>query len=201
MVEIVSIKNEDIGEIVSIHIKTFRNFFMTKLGPNFLSKYYRIVLDYPKSIFLGVKYEGKIIGFVAGFLDPYEFYSLMSKRKVYFLPDIILSILKNPLLIVRVLYNFKRVNSISRGNEISTVELASLAVDPQYLGKGFGKLLVQSFLDTAKNLEASYVYLTTDAKNNDYVNKFYQKLGFELYKTFKSSRDRVMNEYRFYFIR
>jgi len=190
---------EDLQRIVEIHIKAFPNFFMTQLGFCFLEKYYGLVLEYPGSIFIAVTQGDVIKGFVAGFLSPNEFYSLLKRKKLSFLSSVIVSALRNPKLIIRILYNLRRVNYMANESDKSIVELASIAVDPQDSGKGFGKVLVKSFLEKARELRADYVYLTTDSLNNDYVNKFYQALGFMLYKTFKTSPDRIMNEYRFYF--
>jgi hypothetical protein len=40
-------------------------------------------------------------------------------------------------------------------------------------------------------------YLTTDAKNNNKVNNFYQKLGWKIESTYTTPEGRVMNRYIF----
>ena len=45
--------------------------------------------------------------------------------------------------------------------------------------------------------EYEYINLETDALNNDSVNRFYQKNGFVLSKTYVTDEGREMNEYRF----
>jgi len=198
-IEIRPVMYKDIDNIVQIHIRAFSGFFMTKLGGNFLKVYYRTVFDYSGKIFLAAEYDGLLIGFVAGFIDPAKFYSLMKDRKIRFALSILPSLFRNPRLILQVWRNFRRINDSNNESNKIEVELASIAVDPSYTRKGCGKLLVKAFLEKAQQLGADVVYLTTDAQNNDAVNYFYQSLGFILYRTFETSSDRIMNEYRFYF--
>ena len=48
-------KKDDLKIIVDIHIKAFPGFFLTKLGPRLLYKYYNLILNYEKKIFLGAE--------------------------------------------------------------------------------------------------------------------------------------------------
>jgi len=196
------VKYSDIDRIVEIHKKAFSNFFMTQLGDKFLKKYYELVLNYSQNIFLALEEDGYIVGFVAGFLNPSLFYSLMRKYKFNLVLAILPTLFIKPWLIFRIFWNFIRVNKFSSRKMLKPqiyAELASIAVDPNYTGRGFGKLLIKSFLEKSKEMGAKFVYLTTDAKDNDVVNHFYQSLGFELYQTFTTASRRVMNEYRYYF--
>jgi ribosomal protein S18 acetylase RimI-like enzyme len=76
----------------------------------------------------------------------------------------------------------------------SRAELSSLAVRLSAQGKGIGRRLVQTFLESARRTPASVVSLTTDAMHNDDVNAFYQRSGFGLARR-RSSAGRLMNEY------
>ncbi|OHD24393.1 MAG: GNAT family N-acetyltransferase [Spirochaetes bacterium GWD1_27_9] len=53
-------------------------------------------------------------------------------------------------------------------------EVCSLAVDPNYAGKGYGRILVEKALERAKNLNIPRVIALT------YQDKFFEKLGFKL---------------------
>ena len=199
METIIKVKHKNIGKIVEIHIKAFPSFFMTELGPKFLMKYYNMVLSYHKGIFLAAEIDGLITGFVAGFLEPSQFYAFLNKNKIDIGKTIIPVLIRKPMLVSKLFANFRRVNKFSFEEKKNECELASIAVDPTHSGHGVGKKLVKSFLDEAEKLGAEFVYLTTDAKNNDYVNGFYKSLGFILYKTFYNEYNREMNEYRYYF--
>jgi len=199
MVKIKEASYKDICRIVEIHRKAFPNFFLTGLGDEFLKEYYELVLSYDKSIFLVAERDDCPLGFAAGFLEPPKFYKLLKKYKLRLGLRIISVLIKRPRLISRIFANFRRVNRLSNDCNIERSELASIAVDPAFSGQGIGKLLIKSFLESSKKLGAEFVYLTTDAKNNDAVNYFYLSMGFKLYKTFMAAPDRAMNEYRYYF--
>uniref|UniRef100_A0A7C3MKY5 GNAT family N-acetyltransferase n=1 Tax=Dictyoglomus thermophilum TaxID=14 RepID=A0A7C3MKY5_DICTH len=196
------VKYSDIDRIVEIHKKAFPNFFMTQLGDKFLKKYYELVLSYSLNIFLAIEEEKYIVGFIAGFFNSSYFYSLLKKHKFDLGLAILPTLFIKPWLILVIWGNFIRVSNLSKEKPIKTMnicELASIAVDPNYTGRGLGKMLVKTFLEISKKMGAKFVYLTTDAKNNDAVNYFYQSLGFELYRTFRTRLGRIMNEYRYYF--
>jgi len=155
----------DLKMIVDIHIKAFPEFFLTKLGPRFLYKYYNLILNHEKKIFLVTEEDGYPIGFVAGFLQPSNFYAYVRKHKNILIFTLIPIIFRNPFFIIKC-------------------ELASIAVNPDYVGQGLGKKLVKAFIEISQKKNAGIIYLTTDVDNNEVVNNFYQSLGFSLYRTF-----------------
>ena len=59
-----------------------------------------------------------------------------------------------------------------------TVELVKLYLVPQSRGKGFGKLLINTCIETAKGFGFKNMYLETMPQLNQAVGK-YIKLGFE----------------------
>jgi ribosomal protein S18 acetylase RimI-like enzyme len=66
---------------------------------------------------------------------------------------------------------------------------------PDYAGQGLGQALTRAFLARARQNGARIVYLTTDTDNNERVNRFYDRLGFILQRTFEAPGPRTMNEY------
>ena len=193
------VKKEDINRIVEIHIRAFPGFFLTSLGNDFLKKYYNYILEYEKSIFLIVEEDGLSVGFVAGFLDPRFFYSILKNQKLSLGISILKIFFKKPWIIFQILQRYKQLVKFQTQRENNSVELASLAVDPDYSGRGLGKLLIKKFLEVSKEKAATFVYLTTDTFNNEKVNNFYKNLGFKLYKMFSTPSGRIMNEYRYFF--
>ncbi len=194
------VEPQDIKDIVKIHMEAFEGFFLTLLGEEFLKEYYSFILNYSSKVFLVCCDENnKVIGFVAGFMDPDKFYADLKKEKVRFGFIVIRSVFRNRRLLFSILKRYEQVKEFSKERERGSVELASIAVNPMYTGKGIGRMLVYAFIKESKNLRANYVYLTTDALNNEKVNKFYKELGFEIFKTYKTPSGRLMNEYRYYF--
>lgn len=188
----------DINRVVEIHMSAFKGFFMTELGNKFIEKYYETVLNYPKNIFLVAECKKDIVGFVVGFMEPSEFYTFFKKQKYSLTLIILTTLIKKPWILLKIFSDFFRVHNLSMEKTNNQCELASIAVDPKYAKKGYGKLLVITFIEKSNEREAKMIYLTTDANNNDSVNRFYKSLGFKLHRKFRSSHARIMNEYRYY---
>ncbi len=191
-------RQSDLAEVVSVHQEAFRGFLMTDLGPRFLRAYYQLVLDYPNSLFFVHESPyGATDGFVAGFIDPPRFYRLLKARKVALACAIGLHLLFRPTKWARVLASYRHAHDLSSisGDTTHTAELASLGVSPSTQGKGVGKQLVHAFLQHSREANVERVVLTTDAENNDAVNQFYLRLGFELKKQYWHSPTRRMNLY------
>lgn len=190
---------EDIPAVVQIHLSAFSaKFTLSALGPKFLSKYYRQVQTFDGGILLLAKKGNETIGFVAGFVDPPRFYKTLSRHKWQFVIPALLAVPKHPSLLLRVgalvhraIFPQKRLEEGSH----APCELSSVAVQPSAACRGCGKTLVLAFAEAAKAKNAFAVSLTTDATNNDAVNRFYQRLGFRLYRSFQASKTRTMNEY------
>ena len=185
----------DLSEIVCIHQKAFSNFFLTRLGPAFLARYYELVLAYPAGIALVGETKGKLAGFVCGFVDPAEFYRLMwSNRRLFALPALS-ALVRRPSLVTGVLQGVQRIQTSAGRESANACELSSIAVAPETAGRGLGNALIQAFLDRAELMEAKCVYLTTDADNNDHANALYRQAGFRHAQRFLQRKGRWMNEY------
>lgn len=187
----------DLSKIVKVHIEAFPDFFMTKLGSQFLYQYYKTVLLHNKGILLIYKFDEEIIGFVSGFAEPEAFYKLLKKRKLVLGLTIIIPVIKNPSLIKRLMATYQLTDNKQESDTTGSCELSSLAVVPKGSGHGIGQKLVTSFLEEARIYGCENVYLHTDASENDRVNIFYSYLGFKLCRTFIAPIDRQMNEYRY----
>ncbi|WP_417842085.1 GNAT family N-acetyltransferase [Terasakiella sp.] len=192
----------EIPAIVEVHQQAFPGFLMTLLGPAFLYAYYKTVLDHPGSIFLVVRdEEGGIRGFVAGFAQPESFYRLLGGRKKRMMLSAASYLVMRPRLWKRVFENMKMVNQRSNvdSSRDMDVELASIGVNPNSGRRGYGKILVQSFIEKAKAKSAASVFLTTDARDNSTVNEFYLNLGFNLSGCSERAGGRLMNHYEYRF--
>ncbi len=183
--------DSDLNDIVQLHIKAFPGFFMTDMGAAFLQEYYQAVLEFPENISLVAIQENQAVGFVVGFGNSPAFYNFYRQRYSRLIRLVLLSVLRNPKLIGRVLANFKRVSSVT-GDKLD-VELSSIGVDPRFTG--VGHLLIAAFAKLARERGCQSIYLTTNAEGNDRVNHFYIRQGFTLERNFLSG-ERKMNQYR-----
>jgi ribosomal protein S18 acetylase RimI-like enzyme len=191
-------KHDDLGGIVEVHSAAFPGFFLTDMGKPFLRTYYRVVLRYDCGILQVAEEDGSISGFISGFLDPVCFYRFMSANKWRFVLPMFLGFVRKPWLLRRILGNSKRVVQPKAPDgclsEV-TCELSSIGVRPEMSGQGLGGQLVRGFVTSAASQNAACVFLTTDAKNNEDVNAFYKRLGFQLERILTETGNRPKNEY------
>ncbi len=186
---------EHVGEVVDIHLKSFPGFFLTFLGPRFLRLLYTEIIQYPEHVAYVACASGKrLVGFVAGIKDESKFYRhLVRTRLFHFMSAALGSTLQRPLSVFRLL---RALTYPSQKQEpIAQAVLMSIAVHPEASRRGVGQKLVKHFLEEINRQEVKSVSLTTDADNNESVNQFYQKLGFEIMRTYVTPEGRRMYEY------
>lgn len=195
---IIKANYKHINSIVDIHLNSFKDFFMTKLGKKFLKIYYKSILNYEYGVLLVGINNGEIIGFAAGFIYPDKFYSNLKKQKIKIIFSLILKLLTNPKIFLDIYKRFivvKKRSESSDKEESESCELSSIAVSPYSNNKGYGRQLINLFVEESKKYNVKCIYLTTDADNNDNVNKFYKSCGFIVSETFTIFNNRKMNKY------
>jgi ribosomal protein S18 acetylase RimI-like enzyme len=167
----------DIDRVVAVHQAAFGAFFLTSLGPRFLSRLYRGYLGHPSGVLLVI--GDPVAGFVAGTTDPASFYRWLRRSQG---PAMALAavpaLLRRPLAVGRRLASAVRY----RGEEATPIPdgalLASLGVDPRAGGGGLGSALVEAFVERATEAGRTVTYCSTDAADNERVLAFYGRLGF-----------------------
>jgi len=185
-------QQDDILSVANMHMNAFPNFFLTKMGFDFIYFYYTNALSYYKSICLVAidKDDKSIIGFVTGFQDASMFYQMLrANKRIYLL--CIQSIIRNPLLTYAILRNQMRIGN-KQQRQSSDIELSSIATD--YKKRGVGSRLITSFIEAAKCMQTSNIYLTTDAHQNKSARLFYEKHGFIIEK-YEIRRKRILCQY------
>lgn len=187
----------DVESISRLHTEAFDGFFLTMLGPRFLRHLYSAFIAENNGCCLVAEDEsGKVVGFVAGTSAPEKFFSEIRKKNLMkFAFAATPGLLKNPLFVVR-----KCIVALTyKGEPVSELAgaalLSSLAVHPSTAGQGVGADLVNEFCKQVKVAGNSSVYLTTDADENDRVNRFYERCGFGLRDSFTRPGNRIMNRW------
>lgn len=190
-----NLKNCDISHIVSVHLSSFPGFFLSFLGSRFLSLFYSGICSAPEGIALVyLNDEGTPAGFVAGSSNPGGFYSRLLKQDwLKFALASIVPVLRKPSVIWRVTRAVSHPSDNPIGDDVAG--LFSIGVLPELQGAGAGKKLAQAFMEEAKQRGCKRVFLTTDRDNNESVNSFYEKLGFEIERQYVTPEGRRMNEY------
>lgn len=194
--EIREVKNSEVKKIVSLHMSAFPKFFLTQLGSSFLETLYKGYLEDDNSGIIIAEENMKIIGFIAYSNDYPKFYKMLIKRHlIRFALCSMIAAIKHPSFIMRLLRAFKKSDSVTKKEKY--VELASICVDPSLGNRGVGSLLIDYLKSIVDFNKFKFINLETDADNNDTVNSFYIKNGFQLERQFVTPEGRRMNEYRY----
>jgi ribosomal protein S18 acetylase RimI-like enzyme len=187
---------QDVPEIVAVHLRAFPGFFLTRLGPRFLAELYQGFIQDPSGIIFVACDNDAVVGFVAGTDSPEGFFGrLLRRRGARFLLAAASAFVSAPLLVGHrlaraVVYRGERPSSVQRA-----ALLSSVGVNPQASGTGIGRRLVDAFCDEALRRGVQHVYLTTDRDQNVLANRFYANCGFTLESSFRRPGNRWMNRY------
>jgi colanic acid biosynthesis glycosyl transferase WcaI len=195
------IQSEKIDQIVKIHLSAFPDFFLTFLGPRFLKEFYSSFVIDPAGIGFVVQdaKTSQVCGVIVGPLNPAGYFKRLLKRRWWaFCFASLAAVLKKPAAIKR-LYRaiYYRGDTLPHSQGLSL--LSSIAVSPDLQSTGLGRVLVNVFIKEVQHRGGKGVFLTTDAENNDHVNRFYAQLGFTLESSFNTPEGRKMNRYVFTF--
>ena len=190
-------KAEYCDSVVNVHMHAYSGFFLTFLGPSFLSLLYRSIFSDVSGIVIVACQGPEVIGFVAGSTQPSGQYGRMLKNHLlaFFLASL-RGFFQKPRILPRLFRAFRMPNQQLPVKKCAT--LMSIAVEPSFQGQGVGRLLIKAFLDEVQNRGLEYVNLTTDAVANDTINRFYKSLGFEIFREFTTPEGRAMNEYLYH---
>ena len=188
-------KNTIITQVVDIHMQTFSGFFLTFLGKGFLHQLYEGFYTHPRSGLIVAEKEGRIVGFLAYSEDLSGFYKyLIGKSLFKFAWYSLGAFFRKPSSIVRLLKAFLKPGESRRDEKY--IELSSIGVLPEMKNMHIGRQLIQRLKDQFNKELYSYIKLETDAVDNEDVNAFYVRNGFELAYTYETPEGRKMNEYR-----
>lgn len=171
----------DLSEVARVHSVAFQGFFLDAMGQPFLRAYYDVVLRYPESIALVAQDAGgRVVGFAVGFVNPSGFYAFLKSQWRRLLPGACYALLRRPQLLGRIVLSNLRVRKKSKAPPSATdttIELASIASATR--AGGVGSQLIEAFVEQARRTRGTRIALTTDRDDNQPVQQFYRKHGFE----------------------
>jgi ribosomal protein S18 acetylase RimI-like enzyme len=191
--EIRALNLSDCPQIAKLHLKAFNSFFLTSLGQTFLVTFYASVIKHNSGITVGLFDNQNIVAFAVGTSKKRGFYSeILKKNGLILLLKSAPSLFKSPNRLIRLAKVLKTKDSTD-DYILDNATLLSICVNPLYNEKGLGTKILTAFEAIAFQI-SNGISLTTDADNNDYVNHYYQKNGYDLLKQFEQGK-RIMNLY------
>lgn len=188
------LRGTDVHQAARLHLRAFPDFFLSQLGERFLIEFYRGFLDDHSALtVLAETPGGRVAGVCVGTNEPNGFYSRLLRRRL--LPLALASAqasFRNPRAIPRLLGG-ARYRGDADGSPDGAL-LASICVDPDAPVGGIGRELIGRWCRLAASRTGS-AYLTTDARDNDRVNRFYVQAGWQVTATFTTPQGRPMHRY------
>ena len=183
----------DVPDVVRVHLTAFPGFFLSFLGPRFLTLYYEECVKQGEIACVAIV-RSELAGFVMGSAHPAQFYSgLVKRRAMRFAAVALPAVIKQPRIALRVARALRKPREALRID--GTATLMSLGVAPDRHGQGIGSKLVAAFLAEARARGSSRVDLTTDQARNEETNEFYRRMGFVVEREITTPEGRVLNEY------
>ena len=183
----------DVPDVVRVHLVAFPGFFLSFLGPRFLSLFYEECVRLGEIACVAIS-QGRLAGFVMGSAHPAQFYAgLVKRRALRFAAVALPAVIRQPRIALRVARALSKPRDARRMD--GTATLMSLGVAPDRHGQGIGSTLVAAFLAEARARGSSRVDLTTDKVSNEKTNEFYRRLGFVVDREITTPEGRVLNEY------
>lgn len=185
----------DVPQLVALHRRAFPSFFLSELGPAFLTEFYRGFLTDPTSVTAVARDDrGDVVGGVVGTTSPAGFFArLLRRRLVGFALASGGAAMSDPRRTPRLVRGIGYRGGA--GGAVAGALLSSICVDPGQQGQGLGQRLVSAWCETARSRGARRAFLTTDAVDNDATNAFYARAGWGLAEGFTTPEGRAMNRY------
>lgn len=174
------------------------NAIVSKLGNRFVANFYKGVANHSGScVYIAKDKIGRFAGFIIGSLDRGLSYRIRTKKQFCRLILLASFRLFKPAVLLWLIKSFIEKIKLARQDMVPErkCELLVIAVQPWAKGTGLAQRLVfkmENFMRTS-GFVGKYTILTE--QDNEEANKFYRKIGAELYTTFLS-RGRYINEYR-----
>jgi len=190
-----SIRREDADALAGLHARAFPSFFLSSLGVPFLRQFYLGFVGDPTAVTVVARDGGTPVGCVVGTIEPKGFFTrLLRRRLLGFGVASARAAVTRPRSIRRLLRGLLYRGGADHAPTGGAL-LSSICVDPARRDVGLGADLISRWSELAAAMGASTAYLTTDAIDNEAVNRFYQRAGWTLAGTASTPEGRSMHTY------
>jgi GNAT superfamily N-acetyltransferase len=197
---IAALNESHLQAVVNIHLRAFPDFFLSTLGPRFLREFYRAFILESSVVAIVAEIEsGEVCGIVVGTTAPHGFFRRLLYRRWWAFGIASIDAVRHSPTVLRRLLAAVSYRGDSQNSEDRLALLSSIAVDPNYQGRGVGTILVGEWLQQVKRTGSPGCYLITDALANASANHFYSKLGWKVGSQFLTKQGRSMTKYIFDF--
>ncbi|WBB81576.1 GNAT family N-acetyltransferase [Micromonospora sp. WMMD882] len=192
---VATLRPTDVPAAAALHSRAFPGFFLSSLGEPFLREFYAGFAHDPDAVTVVSRDgTGRLVGVVVGTVAPDRFYRRLLRRRGPWLARAVVGrALRDPRAAWRLLRGLTHRGAVPVAAHGAL--LASICVDPTAGQAGHGRLLIERWWRAACEHGATSAYLTTDADDNDRVNRFYRRAGWTLAGAYVTREGRRMNCY------
>lgn len=195
-------KPGDEDQLASIHyqcVPAAADSFVTKLGPSFLRRYYRVLLAEPASLVLCALEGDRIVGFVCGSLEARAHTEELDRKKFYLFLPLLPRLLMRPSAFREMLRRRRAFSSNGSDNGYivsSGPRMELWACMPSARSGGRALNLLQSWLAVAANLGARRIRFEVNQTEAE-VSKLHKLMGAHPVKTLSTpdGKERTIFEY------
>lgn len=177
MITIELAKEEEIEDVIRLHLSAFTGLFAADLGEGFLRRFYKAILE-SKEGAIFVARNTEIKGFICGVTDEKRIFPLSFKLgSLYY---ILKRLIIHPKSVVNLL-RFIKKHILTRDIE-TKAELISIVVSEEWRKRGIGRELVDELFRffSEKGVKRVKVFTATKVSSGA---PFYETLNFVLVKT------------------
>lgn len=191
------VEHRDARSLARLHRQAFPGFFLAQLGEPFLREFYRGFVDDPSSITVVARDEhGCAVGAVVGTSEPASFFRRLLRRRLLGLGIASFrALVRRPRTLGRLargaLYRGEVGNQLAPAGAL----LSSICTSPDSRGTGLGRRLISEWEGVAADMGARTAHLSTDALENERVNRFYSEIGWICDRQYSTREGRQMNLY------
>jgi ribosomal protein S18 acetylase RimI-like enzyme len=157
---------------------------LADLGRPFVKRFYERALVAGDAIALcAVDDNQSVIGWVMGCQDPGALHAQLKKPLPWFALRMLEVLLTRPRVFIQLLLSLVTARSVNSGLG-GGIELTYIGVSPSAQGKGVGKALLGSFLETVRQKNIPKVLLTVET-DNDSALRLYHQAGFVVINSYQ----------------
>ena len=191
----------DAKACANIHHQEIATGFLSQLGTRFLEVLYTAMVTSQHALCIVAEDEkGQVVGFVSGCFHVSKFYKEFIVKHGLKAFLILLPQIMKPVVLKKV-FETAKYPSIATDtaknvgeNELPKAELLSIAVKPHVRGMGVSQKLTTALFDECKKRGIQRIKVVVGVENIR-ANKFYEKVGFELYSDIEVHESERSNVY------
>ena len=160
---------------------------LSDLGLPMVLKYYQIARRQPSVIGIcALSPSGELLGWAVGSPRPDAINRKLRVPLSWFLAQLFRLIFTHPFILLQIVSSvlFTSINLIL---DEDALELTYIGVLPAQRGKGFGRELLNVFIESSRKAGYHFIELSVEVDNESAI-ALYKKMGFQIAQTFSEGR-------------